>query len=79
MAQYVKTDKIIVRENGKWVVMSAEEFNNAYDKRFDKKSGKVICTRKTVVADNMKLNRNKIRGFRQARSGLTTTSIPKSR
>ena len=52
MGQYVKTDKIIVRENGKKVVMSAEEFNNAYDKRFDKKSGKVICTRKTDVADN---------------------------
>lgn len=52
MAQYVKTDKIIVRENGKKVVMSAEEFEKTHEKRVDMKNGKVICTRKTNVADN---------------------------
>ena len=51
MGQYVKTDKIIVRENGKKVVMSAEEFEQTHEKRIDMKNGRVIYTPKTV-ADN---------------------------
>ena len=51
--KFTKAENIIVYENGKKVVMTPQEFDNAYDKRFDKKSGKVICTRKKEVSDNI--------------------------
>ena len=51
MGQFVKTDKICTWENGKKVVMSAEEFEKTHEKRIDMKNGRVIYTPKTV-ADN---------------------------
>ena len=47
--KFTKAENIVVYENGKKVVISAEEFEKTHEKRIDMKNGRVIYTPKTVI------------------------------